>query len=157
MATMSSSVFRGSRLVVHVALHNRSFPEDAEWQKLCDELAALLGELGGAERLRALVVTDGGAPTSKQRSVLRTAANDTRVKAALVTSSRLALGIGTAIGWINTSLKSFAPKDFAKAVRYLDLPEDEWPLLAAHLAAMRTGLQVDTLDAINTRALRVAR
>ena len=157
MANLSSSVFRGSQVVVHVCLHERSFPSDAEWQTVVDHHVALRAELAGTDRHRCLVVTDGGGPTSRQRAVIRAAAEDQPVKTALVTSSRLALGIGAVIGWVNTLLKSYAPGRFARALTYLDIPEEDWPILGEHLDTAGRGLRVDTLDAIRTQVLRVAR
>ncbi len=154
MSAMVSSVFRGS-MIVHVVLHGRSFPTDDEWEAFVAERGDLLSA-DGAARLRGLVISDGGAPTSRQRTMYRERSGRVSVAVAQVTQSRLALGIAVAMSWVNPSLKSFAPRDFPRALRHIGLPEGEWPLLALHLDGERARIQVDTLDAINTQALRAS-
>jgi len=152
---MVSSVFRGS-MVVHIVLHTRSFPSDGEWEAFVSERAALL-DSDGAGSLRGLVVSDGGAPTSRQRTLYRELSGRVTVPTAQVTSSRLALGIAAAMGWVNPALKSFAPRHFERALRYLGVPQEEWPPLGDHLRGELERLPVDALFAINTLALRAAR
>jgi hypothetical protein len=155
MSTMVSSVFRGS-MIVHVVLHSRSFPTDAEWDEFVAERGELLDAVGSA-RLRGLVISDGGAPTARQRTMYRERSGRVTVPSAQVTSSRLALGIAVAMSWVNPSLKSFAPRDFARALRHIGVPEEEWRLLAVHLDGERVRLPCEALDAVNTQALRAAR
>jgi hypothetical protein len=151
MASMVSSAFYGSRAIV-VALHGRAFPTDAEWEEYLAIVRVVMAQYGGAVgKMRGLAITDGGAPTSRHRALLVDLLRGERAVGSVVTSSRLALGVGRALSWIHPDIKAFSPRDYPRALRHIGLPEEEWPALGEHLAAQSPRLHVDALTDINAQ------
>jgi hypothetical protein len=151
---MVSTLWSGSRTIL-VALNGRSFPSDAEWS---DYMALARRGLEAGARFRALSISDGGGPTGAQRHEAATLAGSDP-HAALVSSSRLARGIATALSWFFPSFKVFAPREIARALRWLDLPEAEVPALweAIRAADAPLGLQaVAEIDALFRATSRTA-
>jgi hypothetical protein len=157
MATMVSSAFYGARAIV-LALHGRAFPTDAEWDDYLAVVRTVMAKYGGAVgMMRGLAITDGGAPTSRQRALLVDLIQGERAIASVVTTSRLALGVGKALSWIHPAIKTFAPRDYPRALKHLGLPESEWPAFGEHLARQRPLIQVEALDEIDSQLRAVAK
>jgi transposase len=156
MATMATSAFHGSRVIV-VALHTRSFPSDAEWDDYLAIVRAAFARHGATGLVRGLAITDGGGPTARQRTLLVDMLQDEKAIGSVVTSSRLALGIGRALSWVHPEIKTFSPRDYPRALRHIGLPDEEWPALSDHLAAERVRIHVDALMEIDAQWRAAAR
>lgn len=154
---MVSSAFYGSQAVV-VALHGRAFPTDAEWDEYLAIVRTVKAKYGGpVGRMRGLAITDGGGPTSRHRALLVDLIQGERGVGSVVTASRLALGIGRALSWIHPDIKTFAPRDYSRALRHIGLLEEEWPALGEHLAEQRSRIHVDALNEIDAQLRAAAR
>jgi hypothetical protein len=139
---MVSGEWRGSRPVV-LALHGRSFPGDAEW---ADYLAVSARALAAAETAVGLAITDGGAPTSRQRLELRRSFAGRNPRGAVLSTSRLARGIGAAIALFNPSVRVYAPRDIFAAARHLGLHEDELQALGDEVARLDAPLRLSSVE-----------
>jgi len=74
--------------------------------------------------MRSLVVTDGGAPNTKQRAQLAAAVNQAPFKLAVVTTvleNPIKRGVATALSWLNPAIRFYVPSQFHDAVHYLGL------------------------------------
>jgi hypothetical protein len=67
----------------------------------------------------------GGGPNGAQRGRLVYVLGQRRPRAALLTSSSLMRGIGTAVSWFISTLEVFPLHDRAAAFRHLELSSDE--------------------------------
>src|SRR5262245_37441731 len=84
--------------------HGSASPDLEEWTLYCRDFEEHASNMAGT-----IVVTDGVGPNARQRSLLVEAQGKHVRPAAIVTSSRLALGIMTAINWLGGDLKGFSP------------------------------------------------
>ena len=106
---------------LHIIVHSEATPTEREWD-------VYLAEFPAGDKLveyKVIVYSLGGGPNGAQRSRLVHQLRGGAPRAALVTSSSLMRGIGTAVSWFIRSLKVFSLKDRAAAFRYLDLSSDE--------------------------------
>lgn len=105
-----------------VLVHGRENPADDEWGPYIEALRDLVTRVG---EITVLVVTDGGGPNSVQRAELneRVLAGRTML-GAVVTESRIARGIVTALSWFNSGIKAYPPVRLREALRYLGLEEE---------------------------------
>lgn len=87
-------------------------PDDQEWDDVCDVLRKNVHD-------RALVVTDGGGPTARQRKVIIDAAGGRKIPTAVMTDSVLVRGITTAMAWFVPEVQAFKPDDLRGALDYL--------------------------------------
>jgi hypothetical protein len=121
---MAFTTWRGS-VTVLIALHGRSMPSDEEWRRYFEAGKQLYAPGADLSRVRALNLTDGGAPSARQREQIREHMGDRELYWAIVTTSRFARGVATALGWFYPRFKAFAPQDFHRATRFLGIPEGE--------------------------------
>jgi hypothetical protein len=149
MRTMVHTTWRGS-LTVLIAVHGRSLPADAEWQLYFDEAARLFGPGADASRARILAITDGGAPSSRQREQLRAFLREREIWWTVITTSRFARGVTTALGWFFPRFKIYAPQDFARAAEFLGVPAAEVPSLLEAILDADHELHLDTVAEIAT-------
>lgn len=117
----------GDRTIL-VAVHTSVAPSEAEWSSW----VALLDEHGKrvAEdlwRMPNLVITDGGAPSTAQRTVVNMliAQGKTMPPVAVVTDSLVVRTLLRAFSVFNPRMRGFAPGAFAGAVSHLGLPASE--------------------------------
>jgi hypothetical protein len=91
---------------------------------------------------RCLVLSAGGSPTLKQRKELDAALqNGPGGRTALVTESAAIRALLTAVAWVTRNqLKTFAPGSFDDALAYLNVTDDERPLLQAAIDRARDKL-----------------
>ena len=129
--TLAYSRYRG-RLVL--LAHARVNPSAAEWSAYCRDLRRWRAELDGI-----LVRSDGGGPNALQRGEMTDAieAERTTVRTAVVTVSRVARGIVTALSWINAQIKAFSPLQQDAALSYLGVTDDERAEVLAELERLR--------------------
>src|SRR5262249_16125686 len=105
---MIHQVWERDRLSVVVSLHSAENPADEEWEAYLAVIKEAIDRLG-LENVRAIAVTDGGAPSSAQRNRLNQLLGGRSVPGGVVTDSALVRGIVTALSWFNRAVKSFAP------------------------------------------------
>lgn len=123
-----------------VAVYGESAPLDEEWK----EYLAVLRPL--SETYRMVIFSAGGGPSTMQRRDLEAATRNHKSRVAVVTSSRTARGIVTAISWFNREIKAFAPSKHQDAFTYLELAPNE---IDAVLHAVRgMGRSLGVLDAL---------
>lgn len=117
---------------VCVWLHTDRDPPDDLWRRAMAETEAALrraSSLGG--EVMALVVSDGGAPTLRQRRRLTEIFDYRPYKLSIVTtvlSNPVKRGIATAMRWFNPSLAMYQPYEMPAALAHLGLSE-HWPKL----------------------------
>lgn len=125
------------RLVILV--HTKDAPTDAEWKVYCDDVRQWCKSIRGI-----LVISDGGGPNTVQRADLEAALdNDTyKAKTAVVTLSRIARGIVTAMSWFNSGIKSFSTVQVRPALEYLEVPTVEHDQVIAQINQLKAEIGV---------------
>jgi hypothetical protein len=113
--------------VLSFALHTSARPHAEEWSAL----EASLRQVKSArdlDRLRVLVVSDGGAPDTHQRNTVHNGICDGKpTRSALLTNSLanpVKRGIARALTWMNEGFKVLEPHDLPGALAHLDLAHD---------------------------------
>jgi hypothetical protein len=108
-----------------VWLHTRVDPPGDQFEAALDELTRHRRVRNvSVDHVRSLVVSDGGAPNTKQRAQLTAALNHSPSKLAVVTTvleNPLKRGVATALGWLNPDIRFYVPNQFRDAVDYLGL------------------------------------
>jgi hypothetical protein len=97
-------------------------PAADEWQAYTDAVIELERAAPDSARIAlVLVITDGGGPTSVQRTDFVAALGKGRVRTAVVSGNMLVRGIVTVFNWFKVENKIFAPKDVFKALEFLSV------------------------------------
>jgi hypothetical protein len=105
-----------------VWLAAKQAPEAAEWKAYTNEVIALGRAQPEGDRLvRILVVTDGGGPSSVQRTDFVEAMGDIKVRTAVLSSNMLVRGIVTVFNWFNVQNKIFAPREVIAALEFVGI------------------------------------
>jgi hypothetical protein len=73
-----------------------------------------------------------------------------RIPSAVVTSSAVGRGIVTAVAWLGTKVRAFAPVNVRDALDYLRVPEELRYGILREVASLRMGLVGSTLDSFQT-------
>lgn len=108
-------------------LHSEVDPPKEEWDAALERLTVLRrARRLPVDRLRQLVVSDGGAPNALQRrQFAQEFHEDVPTKLAVLTSvlasEPVKRGIATALSWVNPSVRFFEPREAVEALIYLDL------------------------------------
>ena len=139
----------GNRRVL-VAVHTKDAPSDEEW----DSWLAFIDALGkqvdqDLARLPNLVVADGGAPSTAQRTAVNmlVAQGKTLPPVAVVTDSLLVRTLLRGFSIFNPSTKAFAPTELDRALEHLGIPGSAATALAAVCVRMAKSLgRVRTTD-----------
>ncbi|HKY37780.1 MAG TPA: hypothetical protein VJN18_17680 [Polyangiaceae bacterium] len=109
--------------VVLVWLHPVSDPPPTEWDACMARIEQLKVELqGDLDRLRLLVVSDGGAPNAQQRTRLFSDLMEGRSRDAVVTcslSNPIKRAIAATIGWLNPEFRAFDPDQAVQALEHI--------------------------------------
>jgi len=135
---MSSSIVGVGRYRLVIAMHTAEDPSAQEWSEFERMLEPETSQkpTWGAT-LRCLAVSDGGAPSTRQRhSLLNETLRGSALKTALLTdvlSNPFKRGIVKALSWMNPGFKAFGSSELPQALAYLDLtPELEvvWSVLS---------------------------
>lgn len=134
----------GLRLII--ALHPRGAPSDAdwgEWLKLLDWVGPVVG--WDLARTPNLVITDGGAPNTEQRTQVnvRVAQSKSFPPVAVVTRSLVVRTIIRGFSIFNPLSRVFAPSDLALATTHLGLT----PGRSSEVIALAQRLEAETLGA----------
>ncbi len=117
-----------------VVVHNKDFPSDAEWDAYLDALRAHISEY--ADR-RSLVVTEGGAPSSKQRTRMTELVSDHAAPTAVLTSSPAVMATVGALNLRNAAIRAFPPDGLDAALDHLGLTAEERQRTAEVLPALQ--------------------
>jgi hypothetical protein len=128
--------------------------------KWSDAVAAELvriwhAHLAKKDNLRAIVVTDGGSPTSEHRSKIDRETNFKSVKTAVVTDSPIARFAVAALALLpGAKIKGAAPEQFGDLRKFLDLNADDYRAIGAFLvkvqATPETGMLYRVLNKVIT-------
>jgi hypothetical protein len=112
-------------IVLGLMLIGEQDPADAEFFGTLDSLSRSMGQAGAPlERVRLMTITDGGAPTVRQRAKISEWLGGRRMKVCVVSSAYdnpIKRGITTAVQWINPDLGFFRPTEIGQAVAHVDL------------------------------------
>lgn len=131
MPNLAFTVFRGSLTVV-VCLNGRQLPTDDEWDRYLECIRGLIAETGGdLGNVRGMAISDGGAPSARQRKLLDEVTGARSMRWTLLSISRFARGVGAALAWLQPDFNAYAPSGFARAARFLGVPDGEQPALLA--------------------------
>jgi hypothetical protein len=98
-----------------LAIYGDGTPESGEWKDYC----TVMSTMGDTDNM--LIFSAGGGPNLMQRRDLEQITNRLRGSVAVVTSSRVARGIVTAISWVKKEIKAFNPDQRQAAFDYLRL------------------------------------
>ena len=106
-----------------VWLHPASDPPPPEWDACMTRIEQLKVDLqGDLDRIRVLVVSDGGAPSAKQRTRLFSDLMEGRSRSAVVTCSLgnpIKRGIAATISWLNPEFRAFDPDQAEQAFEHI--------------------------------------
>lgn len=105
-----------------VMRENDSTPLDSEWDAF---LKLLADNHDKFERLKILVVTDGGGPNATQRKRLETVLAGKPIRVAVVTDSAKSRFIASMISLINRQHGGFAMKEIVQAYNHLQMTQLE--------------------------------
>jgi hypothetical protein len=132
------------RIVVWLAA--KEAPAQDEWQAYTKSVYELGSTLPG-KQVQVLVVTDGGGPSSVQRTDFVAAMGDVKVRTAVLSSSTLVRGIVTVFNWFNIQNKVFSPKDALGALEFVGVSEVGRTSVWATVEALAKQLgRVETVD-----------
>lgn len=105
-----------------VLRENDDTPLDSEWDAF---LKLLADNRDKFERLKILVVTDGGGPNAAQRKRLETVLSGKPIRVAVVTDSAKSRFIASMISLFNRQHGGFAMKEMVQAYNHLRLTQQE--------------------------------
>lgn len=134
--TLAYSVFKRRLLIL---VHTKDAPDDTEWAEYTERAREGKKEIQGF-----LVYSAGGGPNTMQRAQLDEAVGieSHPAKVAVVTVSRIARGIVTAIGWFSGGIKAFGTHQLPLAIEYLGTPPSDVPLVTAEIARLKKSLSI---------------
>ena len=129
--TLAYSFFKRRLLVL---VHTKDSPDDTEWAEYTASAQQWKKEVQGF-----LVYSAGGGPNTMQRAQLDEAISieSHPAKTAVVTVSRIARGIVTAIGWFSPGIKAFGTNQLPQAIQHLGTPHSEVSLVVAEVARLK--------------------
>jgi len=136
MANMLHKTMEGD---VVLAVHNQLAPSDAEWAAFIADIATI-AEQKGIDKIRHLIITEGGSPSSAQRKQINDALAGQSTRVAVVTDSRLARMATTAISWFNRGIVAFSPDKLEAAFHHLEIPTGLRPKVVENARKMLTEL-----------------
>ncbi|MBL9106518.1 MAG: hypothetical protein JNL82_36680 [Myxococcales bacterium] len=124
---------------VVILVHSKDAPADDEWEEYIRDVRTW------APTIRAvLVISEGGGPNSLQREQMEHALDRERFKGktAVVTLSRVARGIVTALSWFNPNIKAFSTIQIPAALEYLEVPKPDHDAIQKEIRALRVKLSL---------------
>lgn len=145
---------------LHVALwlHTQVDPLPQEWDAGINlQIEYLAKRAVPREKLRTLVVSDGGAPNTRQRRrMTQDLWKDRPSKISVITtalSNPIKRGIATALSWANPATRFFQPAQVREALRHIDLEPRladvwvEWKRMQRQIRTIKTlGLIAQALE-----------
>ncbi len=124
---------------VFLVMNTKDNPSDAEWGEYVDFTIKNLAHFSST-----MIITEGGGPNTMQRGMMNDLleAKGFKQKVAVVTLSRLARGIVTALSWFNPNVRAFSTVQIPAALTYLDIPESEHEGVQREIRALRVKLKL---------------
>lgn len=126
MANLASGTWRADSVVIVFVVQNDKNPSEDEWDAYVANVTAHLDTPNGA----GLAFTDGGAPNSKQRDLMRETLGVRSPRSAVISDSVLVRGVVTALSWFNPNTIAFSPQRARDAFVFAGLEpehlEDFW-------------------------------
>ncbi len=120
-----------------ILVHTKDAPADDEWKAYCADARKWRAQIRGI-----LVLSEGGGPNSVQRGELEAALDRPEAKTAVVTLSRVARGIVTALSWFTPKIKAFSTLQIPAALEYLEVAPRSHDSIGAAIKALRLELQL---------------
>jgi hypothetical protein len=122
-----------------ILVHTKDSPSDAEWGEYLQNAKHWRDRIEGF-----LVVTEGGGPNTLQRGEMNDVleAEKRGGKTAVVTLSRIARGIVTALSWFNPGIKAFSTIHIPAALDYLGVAKADHDLLISELKRLKSELGI---------------
>lgn len=111
---------------IHVVLLGESTPTDADWNAYMAAVQEARAKGLEPERMRTLVITDGGGPSAAQRKRVNDDLQGKPTPVAMVSSSLMVRGVVTALQWFNPLVKTFPPEQVGEALKFLKIPERQY-------------------------------
>jgi hypothetical protein len=125
----------------------RQGPDPAEWAAYYKDVVDLGNTLAN-KLVQILVVTDGGGPSSVQRTDFVEAMGEVRVRTAVLSCNKLVRGIATVFNWFNVQNKVFAPKDVLGALEFIGVDEkDQGPIWSTVERLAKQRGRIETVEA----------
>ena len=135
---LSFWLFRISNTIVGV--HTIESPTNKQWDEYVSMAKKLSAELGFDE-MRALSITDGGAPSGEQRKIINDSLGGRSVLTAIVSSSPMVRNIVTALSWFNPKIKTFAPSRVRDALAHIGFAQSDVSKLCYRLRPLAGSVQ----------------
>jgi hypothetical protein len=151
----AASLVQCDRSFVLLWLHTAINPPLDEWAVVLPKLSEMRDALQApVERIRQLVISDGGAPNALQRTMVpKEFASAPLAVITPVAANPIKRGIITALSWTNPAIRLYGPRDFLKALDFLELSEQRRRLWSEfQKLAARVKPQI-SLKLIETQAL----
>ena len=112
---------------------NSTTPTDRDWDEFLEILAA---NRPNFPKIKILVKTDGGGPSTEQRKRLSVALGGRPVRVAVVTDSIKVRFIVSSIALLNSEIATFSNKEIAEAYQHLSLEPSERRLVEVAITEM---------------------
>ncbi len=142
---------------IRMMVHSELPPTDEEWEGfMANTVRQVDGKWVAPERKGALIYSRGGMATPRQRRQMsKIDLTGNLPTLVLMTDSRLARGVATAIGWVTPSLKNF----HALPLNQLDEAARLMSAIPSERAEFKVilGRLLDTLDGVGLKAAVAAR
>jgi hypothetical protein len=126
-----------------ILVHTSRPPSDAEWETYFAQASKQ-----DPRRLKNLVFTDGGAPSSAQRKQVNDWLAGQPTRACVITASPLARGAVKALSWFNPQLTALAPDKLEAAFEYLGVRPEDRAHVRTEIKLLRVKLGSETLKCI---------
>lgn len=122
-----------------LVMNTKDNPSDAEWAEYVDFTIKNL-----AHFTSTMIITEGGGPNTMQRGMMNDMleAKGFKQKVAVVTLSRLARGIVTALSWFNPNVRAFSTVQIPAALTYLDIPAADHEGVIKEIRGLRAKLKL---------------
>jgi hypothetical protein len=145
---MVNSLWRAGDLVLVVSVHGSDSCSDAEWSEYLGMCGQAMAEHASDHNIGGLVVSEGGGPTARQREELRIALGIRKPRVAVITSSLVTRGIGTALSWFNPHLRTYPPRDWERALDHLHVQGAGREALLRHVYAQPAPFPAPTREIV---------
>ena len=116
-----------------VLRENSATPTDRDWDEFLEILAA---NRSNFQHIKILVATDGGGPSSDQRTRLSVALGGRPVRVAVVTDSIKVRFIVSSIALLNSEIATFSKSELSEAYKHLSLTLHEVKLVELAIREM---------------------
>lgn len=110
---------RGDLLILR---QNANSPSEEEWDACLDLVRQRAHRL---DRMKVLVLTSGGAPSTGQRKRLQALIQGYKVPIAVVSDSMAVRFVASSVAMLTPRIRSFEPSQLDRAYDHLELSVDE--------------------------------